>query len=553
MVYQGNDKYIFISYAHADSDRVLPVAEALQNNGCRGWFDSGIEAGTEWPEYIEERLANSEVVLVFMTPAAVESRNCRNEINFALELKKEILVVYLEETTLLKGMRLQLNSTQSMFRAHHRSEETFLKALLEARVLQRCKEGYVQTAPTRPAAPKAGYGYQPAATSKKKPILLIALAGLLVAGAVVAGIFLLEGKKTPAGGTETTAQPAPTEVVMSDKLLDFTLEIEGKVYKLPFTYQQLVDDGWTISSSNYSDDYMIRADQYELIPVVKNGKKIEIYSYNLSGNARAVKDCLVGGIQWELGKGVDVKMAKGITLNSTLEEMQEAFGAPNDWSENNNYASLTYSVNDSIYNSVRITYYLEEADKKYSYASVRNFVSTDADITETNPEAPDYLAQYVAPTALGTDFESGIVQIQGELYHLPAPVSAFTDNGWRVTQKPSNVRSGSVDTIRLERDGVSTYVDIINLAEYQTIPENCAVYGFSIEAEDNVAVQLPNGISMESTKEEVESWVTEKFYHYAGSYELCWTYYNYTDREFDLDIYMDAETLKISRIRIANR
>lgn len=155
MVYEGNEKYIFISYAHKDSEKVIPIVNAMIDNGYRVWYDSGIEAGTEWPEYIEDHLMNSEVVVVFMTPAAIESRNCRNEINFALELKKEILVVYLEETTLIKGMRLQLNSTQSLFRTHHNSDETFLHELLTARVLECChKDGNLQeTVRPRPQAP----------------------------------------------------------------------------------------------------------------------------------------------------------------------------------------------------------------------------------------------------------------------------------------------------------------------------------------------------------------------------------------------------------------
>ena len=155
MVYEGNEKYIFISYAHKDSEKVIPIVNAMIDNGYRVWYDSGIEAGTEWPEYIEDHLMNSEVVVVFMTPSAIESRNCRNEINFALELKKEILVVYLEETTLIKGMRLQLNSTQSLFRMNHNCDETFLHELLTARVLGCChKDKNVQeTIPQKPKAP----------------------------------------------------------------------------------------------------------------------------------------------------------------------------------------------------------------------------------------------------------------------------------------------------------------------------------------------------------------------------------------------------------------
>ena len=57
--YNGNDKYIFVSYAHKDSDTVLPIISEMQKSGFRIWFDEGIEAGTEWPEYIAEHLANA--------------------------------------------------------------------------------------------------------------------------------------------------------------------------------------------------------------------------------------------------------------------------------------------------------------------------------------------------------------------------------------------------------------------------------------------------------------------------------------------------------------
>lgn len=144
MVYEGNGSYIFVSYSHRDAQKVIPIIDSLIDDGYRVWYDSGIEAGTEWPEYIEEHLINSEVVVAFMTPSAVESRNCRNEINFALELQKDILVVYLEDTTLLKGMRLQLNSTQSLFRKNHNSEETFIRELLDAQILLKCRDNEIE-------------------------------------------------------------------------------------------------------------------------------------------------------------------------------------------------------------------------------------------------------------------------------------------------------------------------------------------------------------------------------------------------------------------------
>ena len=143
-VYEGSENYIFVSYAHKDKSVVVPIIRALSKGGYRVWYDQGIQAGTEWPEYIETHLENCDSVLIFMSPSAVDSINCRNEINLACMLKKKILVVYLEETVLAKGLNLQLNSQQSLFRQRHTSDETFLKELLKAPILASCKEGAIK-------------------------------------------------------------------------------------------------------------------------------------------------------------------------------------------------------------------------------------------------------------------------------------------------------------------------------------------------------------------------------------------------------------------------
>ncbi|MBE6974304.1 MAG: toll/interleukin-1 receptor domain-containing protein [Ruminococcaceae bacterium] len=71
--YEGSEPYIFVSYAHKDSARVLPVIEGLQAKGFRVWYDAGIEAGTEWPEYIAEHLMGANCVIAFISESALES------------------------------------------------------------------------------------------------------------------------------------------------------------------------------------------------------------------------------------------------------------------------------------------------------------------------------------------------------------------------------------------------------------------------------------------------------------------------------------------------
>ena len=154
--YDGTEKYIFISYAHKDSKRVLPLIEGLAQAGFRVWFDEGIEAGSEWPMFVEDRLDGCDKMVYFVTEASVESKNCRNEVNLALESGKEVLVAYLDRTKLKYGMRLQLSSSQSIFRDKFADDADFLRSITEAKLLSECRGMAKSAADQAAPAPKRG-------------------------------------------------------------------------------------------------------------------------------------------------------------------------------------------------------------------------------------------------------------------------------------------------------------------------------------------------------------------------------------------------------------
>ena len=81
--YEGKENYIFISYSHKDTEKVLPIMKKLHDLGCRIWYDEGIAPGSEWPEDIAQHLNNSSMVIAFVSPNSMASVNCRREINFA--------------------------------------------------------------------------------------------------------------------------------------------------------------------------------------------------------------------------------------------------------------------------------------------------------------------------------------------------------------------------------------------------------------------------------------------------------------------------------------
>ena len=134
------EPFIFVSYSHKDTQLVLPLINGLQERGFRVWYDAGIQAGTEWPEYIARKVYDCGCLLAIVTQNSAESPNCRREINFALELKKDLLSVYMiEPDELSLGLRMQLNTLQAIFMKNSPDRETFLDTLAIAEILKPCK------------------------------------------------------------------------------------------------------------------------------------------------------------------------------------------------------------------------------------------------------------------------------------------------------------------------------------------------------------------------------------------------------------------------------
>lgn len=114
--YGGKDPYLFVSYSHKDSALVYPEIERLHQLGFRIWYDEGIDPGNEWPDEVAKALDLSSFFLVFVSPRSVESKNVRNEINFAINHLKPFLAIHVEETPLPKGLELRMGDIQAVLK-----------------------------------------------------------------------------------------------------------------------------------------------------------------------------------------------------------------------------------------------------------------------------------------------------------------------------------------------------------------------------------------------------------------------------------------------------
>ncbi len=107
--------FIFISYSHRDSDRVCPIIERLKKEGFNVWYDDGIEPGSEWDENIANHISQCGYFIAFISENYLGSSNCKDELNFARDLDKDRLLVYLEEVALSGGMAMRMNRNQAIY------------------------------------------------------------------------------------------------------------------------------------------------------------------------------------------------------------------------------------------------------------------------------------------------------------------------------------------------------------------------------------------------------------------------------------------------------
>ena len=126
--YKGTKTYLFTSYAHENMKTVFKIIKQLNRSRYRIWYDEGIEPGNEWPEVVGKAVIKCSQFLVFMSPYASASRNVRNEINLAFNENKDILVVFLKNTRLSEGMKLQIGTVQ-FINKYELTENEFINAL----------------------------------------------------------------------------------------------------------------------------------------------------------------------------------------------------------------------------------------------------------------------------------------------------------------------------------------------------------------------------------------------------------------------------------------
>jgi hypothetical protein len=92
---QVEGEKVFFSYARADSEFALRLAEDMRSSGVNIWIDQlDIPTGARWDETVEDALKACPRLLIILSPASIASQNVMDEVAFAIDQNKKIIPVF---------------------------------------------------------------------------------------------------------------------------------------------------------------------------------------------------------------------------------------------------------------------------------------------------------------------------------------------------------------------------------------------------------------------------------------------------------------------------
>lgn len=356
----------------------------------------------------------------------------------------------------------------------------------------------------------------------KKKTLIVVLTGCMVLSPVSVYAADATETTTEAKVTETAAQEdsADSESTgeLGDDIYSFSMEFDGQTMKFPMTYQEFTDMGWELSSSE-DPDTKVSTNSYGMLTFNKGASSVYADVINLGINEVGLEDCLIGGISVDGSYDVDltavsVKLPGDIELGkATLDDIKATYGEPSDTYEGDLYTKLTYEKDS--YQEVELSVFKD--DNTLKEVDMRNFEEPeDYDKGTVSDEVPDIVTSYETPTALGDDMMDTAVEYMGDLYSLPAPVSAFTANGWEIQDAEDTpyVEGGGIAFIDMMKNNQSIHFSVYNETENATALENCFVRELSFATYDpeSIEMKLSGDITLGADKAELIKMADEKGY-----------------------------------------
>ncbi len=346
---------------------------------------------------------------------------------------------------------------------------------------------------------------------------------------------------------------APESAVMSDELFDYTFELDGTVYSLPFAYADLAAGGWEAKDA----DETVPSMHFTTSSLVRSGRSYAyIMSINPYRSEKTVAECRVGGFtidcfSFKEGEEHSFSVAKGIDFSSTEEDVRAAFGAPSREYDSDTMVALYYEEDGDAQHCVEFSF--DKASGDMYSISLKNIIleelPDDSQVT-ANPDA----AAYTAPTDLGSSYDTFAFKLYDDVFSMPAPICYYIEKGWKpVNFSADNTVNGSENGYGLElrKNGQTMTVSYSNLSKNACPASDCFVVEITVGGSfyGDIPVTLGGGITVGSSLQDaIDAWGTPDDSESASGYTTS-TFGEYGSR---VRLSSDDATGKILNINIQN-
>lgn len=343
---------------------------------------------------------------------------------------------------------------------------------------------------------------------------------------------------------------------LSDNWMDFQVLLNDELYTLPAPVSAFEENGWTLE--NDGDDDTLEPNQYTLSRSLKKGDmQVYVQIINLGIDELPVTKCLVGQISlddYQAKKGATLTVATGITLGSSLEEVEAAYGLPGYTYEG---SSITYRYESGSYD--RTEFRFDGETKLVTDITARNFTEPEGynDAAYAAPvEKPQSVADYAPPAELGDDILSFNIRIGDALYTIPASYEYMSEQGWVLGEK----QDGKIAAWSYRRmipivlGGYKVTTQLYNDSPIATTPDYCFITSLRIEASSRLDVELPGGITLGMNKEALDAILAAQG-HEADINETS-SSYHYTIKQDilqEINMTVDKEKDEITSITLSNQ
>ena len=345
-----------------------------------------------------------------------------------------------------------------------------------------------------------------------------------------------------AASADTASPDTAGTAELGDDIYRFQLMFGEDLLKVPMTCDELISMGWQAESPEDLET-VVEANSYVMgVTFIKGNNEISADILNLGINAAPAGECLVGSIGIDatgavyenLGGKIEpgtVMLPGNIAVGAaTIEDIKAAYGEPSDVYENDTYTELSYEKD--LYEEVTLCVYKETGT--LLEADIRNFVEPEGfDAGTVSGETPSIVTDYQAPTALGEDLMDPVVEFMGDLYQLPAPVSAFEANGWVIqnAEEGAFAEGGGLEFIDMMKENQTVRFSVYNLTENAVTLSNCFVTELQFGTYDPeiIGMKLGGGVTLGASRDDLKAAAEAKGY-------IC------EDEEDYLEIYKDENS-----------